>query len=88
MPVQRSEGDHAKTVAQNFIRQHGRNKFVRLIEMFMANEPGPKIAHEFGVSRQRVHQWKTQLGHERVVFHLNDTVAEMLGTITAGRKLV
>jgi len=49
-----------------------------LMGMFHTNESGTKIAAVFGVSRQRVHQWKTQLGHERVVYVPHNDVADLV----------
>lgn len=85
---ERTEDEIAKAVAESFINHRGRAKFLRLIEMLQASVPGPKIAHEFGVKRQRVHQWKTQLGYEETNFHLHPQVQSMLGTITSSRKSV
>lgn len=84
----RNPSDIARTVAQNFIKTYGLKQFVRLVEMFRANEPGPKIAHTFGVSRQRVHQWKSQLGVETTTFTLDPEVALLLGPAAQTRKLV
>jgi len=78
----------ATTTAQNFIEQHGKAKFLRLIEMFQNNESGPKIAHEFNVTRQRIHQLKTQLGHERVLFVLHPEIEAIIGISGPGRKTV
>lgn len=88
MIAQRTEAERARAVADNFIKLRGRQKFLRLIEMLQANVPGPKIAHEFGVKRQRVHQWKIQLGHRAVTFHLHPEIENMLGITSAGRKTV
>lgn len=78
----------ARRVAENFIKAHGRPKFVRLIQMFHDNVSGPQIAHEFSVSRQRVHQWKSQLGQERVLFVVDPEIEDMLGAATSGRTQV
>jgi hypothetical protein len=56
--------------------------------MFQANESGPKIAHEFNVTRQRIHQLKIQLGHERVLFVLHPEIEAIIGISGAGRKTV
>lgn len=65
-------------VAENFINTYGRPRLLRLIEMLRAHTSGPEIAHEFKVSRQRVHQWKTQLGEERVLYVLDEQVEKIL----------
>lgn len=84
----RSAEKVAKTVAENFIRTYGKDKFLRLIDMFKHAEPGPKIAHEFDVSRQRVHQWKVQLGEERILYKLNPAVEDLLLANATGRKMI
>jgi len=76
------------TVAENFISQYGKDKFLKLIEMLQRNESGPKIAQEFNVTRQRIHQLKVQLGHERVVFVLNPEIEAVLGLPGSSRKTV
>jgi hypothetical protein len=83
----RSTGEVAKAVALNFIKAHGRDKFLKLIEMFHNHESGPKIAFEFKVSRQRVHQWKYQLGHERIIFIPHPEIEALIGTANT-RKVV
>lgn len=65
-------------VAQNFMRTYGRARLVQLLEMFRAGDPGPKIAHTFSVTRQRVHQWKTQFGDEKTVFVVDPAVEKLL----------
>jgi len=49
-------------VARNFIRTYGRTRFRRLLEALAAGESGQAIADEFGVSRERVRQWKNTFG--------------------------
>lgn len=49
-------------VARNFIRTYGRTRFRRLLEALAGGESGQAIADEFGVSRERVRQWKNTFG--------------------------
>lgn len=49
-------------VARNFIKSYGRTRFRRLLEALAAGESGQTIANEFGVSRERVRQWKNTFG--------------------------
>ena len=49
-------------VARNFIKSYGRVAFRRLLESLAAGESGQTIANEFGVSRERVRQWKNTFG--------------------------
>lgn len=67
-----------RTIAENIISDHGKAGFQTLIEMFRANESGTKIGYVFGVTRQRVNQWKTALGEERVTFVVDPAVEDLL----------
>lgn len=52
----------AERVSRNFIRKRGRQSYRRLIHLLKAQASGAAIATEFGVTRQRIHQWKNALG--------------------------
>ncbi len=49
-------------VARNFIKYYGRTRFRRLLEALANGESGQAVANEFGVSRERVRQWKNTFG--------------------------
>ncbi|KAA0214728.1 hypothetical protein EDM80_06185 [bacterium] len=49
-------------VARNFIARLGKAKFRRFIKLLSENVSGEVIAREFGVSRERVRQWKNAFG--------------------------
>jgi len=61
-------------VARNFIRTYGRTRFRRLIEALAAGESGQAIATEFGVSRERVRQWKNTFGSVITLYQLHPEV--------------
>ena len=61
-------------VARNFIRTYGRTRFRRLIEALAAGESGQTIANEFGVSRERVRQWKNTFGSVITLYQLHPEV--------------
>ena len=42
----------------NFIKKYGLEGLKRITELFLAKESNEVIAKEFGVTRQRVHQWQ------------------------------
>jgi len=46
------------TMVSNFIKKYGIDGLTKIIGMFQDHIPNPKIASEFNVSRQRVHQWQ------------------------------
>lgn len=69
---------NGKRIAQNIINKYGMNKFVRLIEGITNEVPGPVLAEEFGVTRQRISQWRLALVQSRkATFEFRD-----LGTPT------
>ncbi len=49
-------------VAQNLIAKLGKPKFRRFLKLLGENVSGERIAKEFGVSRERVRQWKNAFG--------------------------
>lgn len=67
-----------RTVAYNIIAEHGKDKFQMLIDMFRANESGTKIGTAFGVSRQRVSQWRNTLGKTTVHFDPDPVLEDLI----------
>jgi cytochrome oxidase Cu insertion factor (SCO1/SenC/PrrC family) len=58
----RVNSDDPATVAKNFINQYGKAKFKRFIKLLKDGSSGEQIAEEYGVSRERVRQWKNAFG--------------------------
>ena len=65
-------------VARNFIKSYGRSKFRRLLQALGEGESGQTIAHEFGVSRERVRQWKNAFGTVITLYQLHPEVERLL----------
>lgn len=65
-------------VASNLIQKYGQDDFLRLIERFKANDNNQKIADDFGVSRERVRQWKHTLGRTFTFFEVDPDVKALL----------
>ena len=65
-------------VAKNIINRYGIDKLTTLIAKFRSGVPGPEIAKDFGVTRQRVNQWKKALGEEHITFIVFPEVDEMV----------
>ncbi|MFH1466621.1 MAG: helix-turn-helix domain-containing protein [Pseudomonadota bacterium] len=65
-------------VARNFVRTYGRARFRRLIEALERGESGQEIANEFGVSRERVRQWKNTFGQVITLYQLHPEVERIL----------
>jgi DNA-directed RNA polymerase sigma subunit (sigma70/sigma32) len=65
-------------VARNFIKSYGRSKFRRLLQALGEGESGQTIANEFGVSRERVRQWKNAFGTVITLYQLHPEVERIL----------
>lgn len=77
----------SEKVARNIIKTYGEEKFRYLINQFSLNTPGPEIATEFGVTRQRVNQWKRKLGVEHVTYALAEGAEIVLSEINQATAL-
>lgn len=65
-------------VARNFIRTYGRTRFRRLLDALSSTESGQVIADEFGVSRERVRQWKNTFGEVFTYYRLHPEIERIL----------
>lgn len=70
-------------VARNFIKTYGRARFRRLLEALARSESGQAVAEEFGVSRERVRQWKNTFGTVITMYQVHPEIERLL----AERKL-
>jgi cytochrome oxidase Cu insertion factor (SCO1/SenC/PrrC family) len=62
VPARETPAADPATVAKNFINQYGKAKFKRFIKLLKDGSSGEQIAEEYGVSRERVRQWKNAFG--------------------------
>lgn len=76
MPIATSRS--RERVARNFIKTYGRAKFRRLLEALANSESGQIVADEFGVSRERVRQWKNTFGTVITVYQVHPEVERLL----------
>ena len=65
-------------VARNFIKTYGKRRLRRLLDALGAGESGQAIADEFGVSRERVRQWKNAFGTVITLYQLHPEVERIL----------
>ena len=65
-------------VARNFIKTYGRARFRRLLEALARAESGQVVADEFGVSRERVRQWKNTFGTVITMYQVHPEVERLL----------
>lgn len=65
-------------VARNFIKTYGRARFRRLLEALANAESGQAVADEFGVSRERVRQWKNTFGTVITMYQVHPEVERLL----------
>lgn len=73
-----SNAKSRERVARNFIRSYGRSRFRRLLEALASGESGQAIANEFGVSRERVRQWKNTFGTVITIYQVHPEVDRIL----------
>lgn len=67
-----------KTVARNFMANHGAEKFDYLIKAFKAGTSGEEIGREIGVSRERVRQWKSMFGTTITLYEVHPEICTLL----------
>lgn len=67
------------TVARNFVNQYGRPKFKRFLKLLSAGVSGEEIAQEYGVSRERVRQWKNAFGAIIQTYDIDPAISRMAG---------
>jgi len=67
------------TVAANFIHQYGKARFKRFLKLVQQNTSGEEIATEFGVSRERVRQWKNAFGNVIQSYDVNPDILKLAG---------
>ena len=65
-------------VARNFIKSYGRTRFRELLSALARGESGQTIADGFGVSRERVRQWKNAFGTVITLYQLHPEVERIL----------
>ena len=66
------------TVVKNIINKYGKEGLGALIECFKREVTYDIIAKQYGVSKQRVFQWKKELGKTKKVFLVYEDVLSML----------
>ena len=65
-------------VARNFVKRYGQDRFRQLIRQLESGESGQTIADEFGVSRERVRQWKNAFGSVFTLYQVHPEVQRVL----------
>jgi len=74
----------AERVSRNFIKRRGMGAFRRLVSLLEQNASGPQVASEFGVSRERVRQWKNALGTSVSFYRLFPEIQQLALTPDKG----
>ena len=62
----------------NFIKNYGRSRFRELLSNLAEGKSGRLIADEFGVSRERVRQWKNTFGDMVTIYQLHPEIEKIL----------
>ena len=79
MPARQQPNVDSATVAKNFINQYGKAKFKRFIKLLKEGASGEQIAEEYGVSRERVRQWKNAFGSVVQSYDVNPDISKIAG---------
>ena len=69
-----------RRIATHIIKDHGVTGFHNLISCFQRNVDGETIGKIFGVTRQRVCQWRGILGRKVVSFEPDAKIQDLLRT--------
>jgi hypothetical protein len=69
----------SETVARNFISQYGKAKFKRFLKLLRQGASGEAIAEEYGVSRERVRQWKNAFGEVVQTYDIDPGIQKIAG---------
>jgi hypothetical protein len=80
-------GKRTQTTINNFIKKHGKQKFKWFLNAIANGVSGQVIADEFGVSRERVRQWKDTFGDTVMVYQLKPEVKNALGLRNTTRSI-
>lgn len=72
-------GKRTQTTVNNFIKNYGKDRFKWFLNAIATGVSGQVIADEFGVSRERVRQWKNAFGDTVTVYQLKPEVKQTLG---------
>ena len=70
------------------MKTYGSEKLRYLLEQFNQNVPGPVIASEFAVTKQRISQWKKALGVCRTTFHPHPEVEKLVSRSSISRTTI
>lgn len=68
-----------ETVAKNFISQYGKARFKRFLKLLRKGTSGETIAEEYGVSRERVRQWKNAFGDVVQTYDIDPGIRKIAG---------
>ena len=74
----KSQSQKRQKVARNFIKSYGRGKFRDLLSGLAQGKSGQVIADDFGVSRERVRQWKNTFGDMVTIYQLHPEIEKIL----------
>lgn len=65
-------------MARNFVQRYGADEFDQLMTLLSEGASGQAIADTFGVSRERVRQWKNAFGQVITLYQVYPEVQKVL----------
>lgn len=71
-------GTRRTRIARNFVARYGREQLTQLLAALGNGESGQQIAKTFGVSRERVRQWKNTFGTVVTVYQVHPEIQALL----------
>ena len=74
----KSQSQKRQKVARNFIKTYGRSRFRELLSSLAEGKSGQLIANDFGVSRERVRQWKNAFGQVITIYQVYPEIQKVL----------
>lgn len=73
-----SKSKKRERMLRNFEKKYGRAQLIGLLNALANNESGEDIAKDFGVSRERVRQWKNVFGEMVTTYRVHPAVVRYI----------
>jgi len=71
--------ERARAAAEHIIVMYSKDGLRRMLRNFRAGRSNASMARWFGVSPQRIGQWRTVLGETRVAYRIHEKILRIAG---------